>query len=89
MRRKNRSGRWTVPPTGHKKGGDIQGMRTASAAGAETLSDALGTRLWNTVISFVCVPDQVGNLAEDGISPNMGWPNKELTTLSLLRPKIP
>ena len=28
MRRKNRSGRWTVPPTGHKKGGDIKGIRT-------------------------------------------------------------
>ena len=35
------------------------------------------------------VPDEVGNLAQDGTSPNMGWPNKELTTLSLLRPKIP
>ena len=45
MRRKNRSGHWTVPPTGHKKGGGIQGIRTASAAGVETLSDALGTRL--------------------------------------------
>ena len=45
MRQKIRSGRWTVPPTGHKKGGGIQGIRTASAAGAETLSDALGTRL--------------------------------------------
>ena len=43
--KKNRSGRWTVTPTGHKKGGDIQGIRIASAAGAETLSDALGTRL--------------------------------------------
>ena len=43
---KNRSGRWKVPPTGHKKGGGIQGIRTASAAGAETLSDALGTRLY-------------------------------------------
>ena len=42
MQRKNRSGRWTVPPTGHKKGVDIHGIRTASAAGAETLSDALG-----------------------------------------------
>ena len=41
---KNRSGRWKVPPTGHKKG-RIQGIRTASAAGAEKLSDALGTRL--------------------------------------------
>ena len=45
MLRKNRSGRWKVSPTGHKKGGGIQGIRTASAAGAETLSDALGTRL--------------------------------------------
>ena len=35
------------------------------------------------------VPDQVGTLAQDGTSPNMGWPNKELTTLSLFRPKIP
>ena len=31
------------------------------------------------------VPDQVGTLAQDGTSLNMGWPNKELTTLSLLR----
>ena len=48
MRRKDRSGRWTVPPTGHKKGGGIQGIQgisTASVARAETLSDALGTRL--------------------------------------------
>ena len=37
----------------------------------------------------ISVPDQVGTLAQDGTSPNMGWPNKELTTLSLLRPKIP
>ena len=43
MQRKNRSGRWTVPPTGHNKGGGIQGIRTVSAARAETLSDALGT----------------------------------------------
>ena len=45
--KKNRSGRWTVPPTGHKKGGGggIQGISTASAARAETLCDALGTRL--------------------------------------------
>ena len=42
---RKRSALWTVPATGHKKGGDIQGIRTASAAGAETLSDALGTRL--------------------------------------------
>ena len=35
------------------------------------------------------VPDHVVTLAQDGTSPNMGWPNKELTTLSLLRPKIP
>ena len=35
------------------------------------------------------VPDQVGTLAQDVTSPNMGWPNKELTTLSLIRPKIP
>ena len=45
MQRKNRSGRWTVSPTGHKKGGGIQGISRASAARAETLSDALGTRL--------------------------------------------
>ena len=48
MRRKDRSGRWTVPPTGHKKGGGgggIQGISGASVARAETLSDALGTRL--------------------------------------------
>ena len=51
MRRKNRSGRWTVPPTGHKKGADVQGIRTASAAGAETLSDALGTRLICAVLA--------------------------------------
>ena len=50
MRRKNRSGRWKVPPTGHKKGGGIQGIRTASAAGAKKLSDALGTRLGATAI---------------------------------------
>ena len=37
----------------------------------------------------IIVPDHVGTLAQDGTSPNMGWPNKELTTLSLLRPKIP
>ena len=51
MRRKDRSGRWTVPPTGHKKGGGIQGISAASVARAETLSDALGTRLhyWRTV----------------------------------------
>ena len=35
------------------------------------------------------VPDQVGALVQDGTSPNMGWPNKELTTLSLLWPKVP
>ena len=35
------------------------------------------------------VPDHVVTLAQDGTIPNMGWPNKELTTLSLLRPKIP
>ena len=45
MRGKDRSGRWTVPPTGHKKGGGIQGISSASVARAETLSDALGTRL--------------------------------------------
>ena len=45
MRRKDRSGRWTVPPTGHKIGGGIQGISPASVARAETLSDALGTRL--------------------------------------------
>ena len=45
MQRKNRSGRWTVSPTGHKKWGGIQGISAASAARAETLSDALGTRL--------------------------------------------
>ena len=49
MRRKYRSGRWKVPPTGHKKGGGVQGIRTASAAGAETLFDALGTRLASAV----------------------------------------
>ena len=38
---------------------------------------------------LIYVPDQVVTLAQDGTSPNMGWPNKELTTLSLLRPKIP
>ena len=37
----------------------------------------------------IIVPDQVRTLAQDGTSPNMGWPNKELATLSLLRPKIP
>ena len=37
----------------------------------------------------VSVPDQVGTLAQDVTIPNMGWPNKELTTLSLIRPKIP
>ena len=26
------------------------------------------------------VPDQVGTLAQDVTIPNMGWPNKELTT---------
>ena len=45
MQRKNRSGRCTVSPTGHENGGGIQGISTASAARAETLSDALGTRL--------------------------------------------
>ena len=49
MQRKNRSGRWTVSPTGHKKGGGIQGISAASAARAETLSDALGTRLWRSL----------------------------------------
>ena len=38
---------------------------------------------------YIYVPDHVVTLAQDGTSPNMGWPNKELTTLSLLRPKIP
>ena len=38
---------------------------------------------------YIYVPDQVGTLAQDVTSPNMGWPNKELTTLSLIRPKIP
>ena len=38
---------------------------------------------------FGSVPDQVGTLAQDVTIPNMGWPNKELTTLSLIRPKIP
>ena len=56
MRQKIRSGRWTVPPTGHKKGGGIQGIRTASAAGAETLSDALGTRL-QLLLKFKDVSD--------------------------------
>ena len=37
----------------------------------------------------IYVPDQVGTLAQDATIPNMGWPNKELTTLSLIRPKIP
>ena len=37
----------------------------------------------------IYVPDQVGTLAQDVTIPNMGWPNKELTTLSLIRPKIP
>ena len=41
------------------------------------------------IYKYIYVPDQVGNLVQDGTSPNMGWPNKELTTLSLLRPKIP
>ena len=36
-----------------------------------------------------CVPDQVGTLAQDVTIPNMGWPNKELITLSLIGPKIP
>ena len=40
-------------------------------------------------LSYIYVPDHVVTLAQDGTSPNMGWPNKELTTLSLLRPKIP
>ena len=40
-------------------------------------------------VKSVCVPDHVVTLAQDGTIPNMGWPNKELTTLSLLRPKIP
>ena len=62
MRRKNRSGRWTVPPTGHKKGGGIQGIRTASAARAETLSDALGTRLLVTKFEK---KGGVGNLTLD------------------------
>ena len=35
MQQKDRSGRSTVPPTGHKKGGDIQGISTASAARGE------------------------------------------------------
>ena len=52
MRRKNRSGRWKVPPTGHKKGGGIQGIRTASAAGAEMLFDALSTRLGKHPIHY-------------------------------------
>ena len=43
--KKNPSGRWTVPSTGHKKGGGIQGISTASTARVEMLSDALGTRL--------------------------------------------
>ena len=38
---------------------------------------------------YIYVPDQVGTMAQNGTSPNMGWPNKELTTLSPLRPKIP
>ena len=37
----------------------------------------------------IYVPDHIVTLAQDGTIPNMGWPNKELTTLSLLRPKIP
>ena len=41
------------------------------------------------IVLYVFVPDQVRTLAQDGTSSNMGWPNKELTTLSLLRPKIP
>ena len=53
MQRKNRSGRWTVSPTGHKKGGGIQGISAASAARAETLSDALGTRLIPELLNFL------------------------------------
>ena len=37
----------------------------------------------------IAVTDQVGTLAQNGTSPNMGLPNKELTTLSILRPKVP
>ena len=42
-----------------------------------------------SIYIYIYVPDQVVTLAQDGTGPNMGWPNKELTTLSLLRPKIP
>ena len=45
--KKNRSERWTVSQLDTKRGGGIQGISTASAARAETLSDALGARLYN------------------------------------------
>ena len=48
---KNCPGHWTVTPTGHKNGGDIQGIRTASPARAETLSDALGTKLRRNMVN--------------------------------------
>ena len=62
MQRKDRSGRWTVPPTGHKKGGGIQGISAASVARAETLSDALGTRLgvFHCSHNYVCVSIMAG-----------------------------
>ena len=34
------------------------------------------------------VPEQVETLAQDETSSNIGWPNKVLTTISLLRPNI-
>ena len=47
LRALDSSANWT------KKGGDIQGIRTANAARAETLSDPLGTRLSLPVISWL------------------------------------
>ena len=36
----------------------------------------------------IFVPDQVGTLAQDETSSNIGWPIKVLTTISLLKPNI-
>ena len=76
MRQKIRSGCWTVPPTGHKKGGGIQGIRTANAAGAETLSDALGTRL------LLSIPGDLNRYAQR----RMGQCYFQLQTLIYLWP---
>ena len=77
--------------------GNTASALTARKAFLNNFEDIINRRVnigedikqYQDMLSYASVPDQVVTLAQDGTSPNMGWPNKELTTLSLLRPKIP